>query len=347
MKPRSLSSFVLPVTASLYEVVEKMEENTKGLVVLVYEDNQVHSIITDPDVRRLLLKKVDFERTAKDFSNQNFKYWESDESEIGAYAFLKRTGFRELPLLDKNRHLLGVLFAEDAELSIYENPVVIMGGGLGQRLRPLTENCPKPMVLVQGKPILERIIENLINQGFYRFIISINYLGEQIEEYFGDGHKWGISITYIREPEKLGTAGSLGLLEDEYRNLPLLVLNGDVLTRVNYAHLLEYHIRNESAATMCVRNYELQIPFGVIQEKDGQIVSIEEKPVISNYINAGIYCLSPGMLDLVCGKKRIDMPEVFMMAKKSGCKTNVFPVHEDWIDVGNSVDHQKAEQSLL
>ncbi|MCB1422186.1 MAG: NTP transferase domain-containing protein, partial [Nitratireductor sp.] len=225
------------------------------------------------------------------------------------------------------------LIEQTLNAKIRENPVVIMAGGKGQRLYPLTKDRPKPMLEVGGKPILEIILEQCIYSGFSQFHISVNFLKEQIVNHFGDGSRWGVDIQYIEENEPLGTCGALSLL-NPLPNKPILMMNGDVLTRVEFAQLMKYHDERACAVTMCVREHITKIPFGVVTI-DGETVSgIQEKPDISHFVNTGIYVLDPNIIRLLKYGECCDMPQLVERAMVAGEKVAAFPVHEYWLDIG-------------
>jgi NDP-sugar pyrophosphorylase family protein len=225
------------------------------------------------------------------------------------------------------------------------NTVVLMVGGRGKRLRPLTETCPKPMLRIGGKPILETTIETLRDSGFRHFVLSINYLAEQIERYFGDGSRYGIRINYIRESEPLGTAGALRHLAP-VPTCPFVVMNGDILTRLNYVHLLLYHQQSQASATMCVREFDQQVPFGVV-ELDGKSISrIKEKPKARYFVNSGIYVLEPTTLEYVPDGGPFDMPELFNVLREQRKATIAYPIREYWMDIGRPDDFLQAEREF-
>jgi NDP-sugar pyrophosphorylase family protein len=221
------------------------------------------------------------------------------------------------------------------------NAVVLMAGGRGQRLKPLTDLCPKPLLRIGDKPILEIILENFVSQGFRNFFISVNYMAEKVEGHFGDGARFGANITYLRENEPLGTAGALTMLPE--LDLPFLVMNGDLLTKVNFAHLLDFHTEKKAAATMCVRPYTSQIPYGVVHVDEHKLVRIEEKPTQTVFVNAGIYALSPQALAHIPVGRPFDMPALFESLMAKGQKTLAFPVREYWIDIGRVGDYEQAQ----
>jgi dTDP-glucose pyrophosphorylase len=331
-----------PIT--LIQAIELLERTGEG-VILFCVDKRLVGILTDPDIRRLIIKGVKVTSFALDHLNRNFVSWVEGEHEENPINFLRRRYIHHLPIVDKEGHLVDLISLDRYEFDKQTNPVVLMAGGLGTRLRPFTEKCPKPLLELNGKPILEHIIERFLESGFINFYISVNFLGEMIEEKFGDGSQWGCNINYLREKEKLGTAGALSLLPHRPDN-PILVANGDVLTNVNFRNLLDYHNRNDAEATMCIRSYEVQIPFGVVDIEDGKINSILEKPIKKYYVNAGIYCLNSSILDHIQNGERLDMPMLIERAKKGNGSVFGFPIHENWIDVGRKEDLETARKTF-
>jgi NDP-sugar pyrophosphorylase family protein len=216
-----------------------------------------------------------------------------------------------------------------------------MAGGLGARLGELTKNTPKPMLQVGNKPILETIIEGFAKYGFSDVIISVNYLSHVIEEYFGNGENFGVNIEYVHEKERMGTAGALSLMRDKLTE-PFFVMNGDILTNVNFAHLLDFHKEQNSVATMCVREYDFQVPYGVVNIDDGRISSIDEKPVHKFFVSAGIYMLSPDVLDFIPQNSFYDMPTLFERLIDAQKNALSFPIRDYWLDIGQMGDYKQA-----
>jgi NDP-sugar pyrophosphorylase family protein len=224
------------------------------------------------------------------------------------------------------------------------NTVLIMAGGLGSRLRPYTEHCPKPMLPVAGKPMLEHIVVRARGQGFKHFVLAVHYLGHMIEEHFGSGDRLQVRIDYLREESPLGTAGALSLLQHKPQH-PLVVSNGDVLTDIHYGELIDFHARHGAAATMAVRRHEWQYPFGVVHTRGVEIVGFEEKPVTTTMVNAGIYVLDPQVIECLNDGERCDMPTLFDRARERIGRTVVYPMHEPWLDVGRPEDYLNAQGS--
>jgi NDP-sugar pyrophosphorylase family protein len=222
------------------------------------------------------------------------------------------------------------------------NLMVIMAGGQGTRLRPHTESCPKPLLPIGGKPMLEHIIERARADGFRRFVLAIHYLGQMIEDYFGDGSRWQVQIDYLREESPMGTAGAIGLLNPR-PEMPFLVSNGDVLTDISYGGLLDFHYSHGASATMAVRMHEWQNPFGVVRTKGVDIIGFEEKPILRSHINAGVYVLEPSSLDVLSAGEYCDMPTLFSRLQEKTARTIVYPMHEPWLDVGRVNDLESAQ----
>ena len=223
--------------------------------------------------------------------------------------------------------------------------MVIMAGGEGTRLRPHTEHCPKPMLLVSGKPMLEHIIERAKQEGFSYFVLAVNYLGQMIEDYFGNGERLGVRIDYLREQSPLGTAGALGLLNPKPKT-PFVVTNGDVLSDIHYGELLDFHTHNNAVATMAVRAHEWQHPFGVVQTKGIDIIGVQEKPVYRSHVNAGVYALNPEVLSLLESVDHCDMPNLFERLQAQTKRIAAYPIHEPWLDVGLPDDLKQASTAV-
>tara|TARA_B100001093_G_scaffold78881_1_gene70135 strand:- start:11298 stop:12353 length:1056 start_codon:yes stop_codon:yes gene_type:complete len=331
----------------LRQSLEQMEKHRWGIVIFVNELGQPKGILTDPDIRRLLIKGTSLEDLAINHANKDFTTWSVEQSVADGVEWLKQKGgsYRHLPVIDDSGTLVDVILRDDYSFLRSENRVVIMAGGMGTRLLPLTKDRPKPLVEVHGKPILERIIEYFKEDGFFKFTLCINHLGELIEDYFCDGKKWNVKINYIREKEMLGTAGSLAYL-DHIPKHDFFVINGDVLTNLNFMSLLKYHREKGASATMCVSNYVVEVPYGVVDVKGSEIVKIVEKPVHQWYVNAGIYCLSPSVLQFIDQGERLDMTTLFQRLNEKEEKSVYFPIQDAWFDVGKIKDLQKAEDHI-
>jgi NDP-sugar pyrophosphorylase family protein len=260
---------------------------------------------------------------------------------------MRREVLRQIPVLDDEGRVVQLLLLQELlsppQLS---NAVVIMAGGKGTRLRPHTEHCPKPMLPVGDQPMLEILLEQCIASGFRQFYLSVNYLKEQIIDHFADGSRWGVSIEYLVENEPLGTAGSLQLLPDALK-APFLVLNGDVLTRLNPSQLLRFHNEHQAQATLCVREHELTVPFGVVQTNGVELAGFAEKPTYRHLVNAGVYVIDPQLLPLLPPHQATDMPSLLQAAQQAGHRVAVCPIHEYWIDVGRPETLEEAHATWV
>ena len=222
-----------------------------------------------------------------------------------------------------------------------------MAGGFGKRLSPLTDHTPKPLLKVGEKALLEITLDRFIQRGFHNFYISTHYFSDMIRDHFGDGSRWGIKIKYVHEDRPLGTGGALGLLAPNLSDLPVIMCNGDILTTVDYERLLDFHNNNESDITMCVRDYEHQVPYGVVNSDGNKITFIEEKPLQRYFINAGIYVIDPTLVDCVVKGTHIDMPELIHKFISQDANALLFPIHEYWLDIGSMADYERAQADIL
>ncbi len=316
-------------------------------VALVVEKEKLLGVVTDGDIRRGILAGFGLEEPASQVMNKTPLTADSNLNTQELQQLMYDRDILSLPLVDKNGKLVGLkTLNETLKVQKRENPVFIMAGGFGTRLRPLTDNCPKPMLKVGGKPMLETLINNFKNYGFYRFYISTHYLPEIIENYFGDGSSFGIEITYVHEEKPLGTGGALSLLPKSLPKEPLIMINGDILTNVDFGKVLEFHIEQSCDATMCVRDYEIKIPFGVIEGEGHEITDIVEKPTYRYFVNAGIYVISNNIIESLPNNEHLDMPTLFEQKQSLGCRTLKFPIHEYWLDVGRHDDFNKAQTDI-
>jgi dTDP-glucose pyrophosphorylase len=316
-------------------------------VALVVDDNdQLQGVVTDGDIRRALLNNLTLDQSVALVMNRNPITATFDTPKQKLIRLMEQKSILAIPLI-KGGKVAGLQTLKQAlNQPYYDNPVLIMAGGFGTRLRPLTDNCPKPMLKVGNKPLLEMTILNFAKAGFVNFYISTHFMPEQIKDYFGDGSRLNVNITYIHEDEPLGTGGALGLLPNDIPDLPLIMMNGDVLTKVDVQRLLEFHNENQAHATMCVREYEYQIPYGVINGNGNTVVSMEEKPTQRFFVNAGIYVVSPEIIKQVSVNQVIDMPTLLDNKIQTGGKVLMFPLHEYWLDIGRLDDFNRAQADI-
>lgn len=337
----------VPKDTPLETAIATLDEGGQRIVLVVDDDERLQGTLTDGDVRRALLRHQPLTTPVGEVMCIRPQVAQLQWSREKILSVMESTRLLHLPVVDAVGRVVGLeTLHELLDKKPIDNPVFLMAGGFGKRLYPLTQDCPKPMLKVGDKPILELILQSLADVGFHRFYISTHYLPEMIRDYFGDGSRWGVSIQYVHEDEPLGTGGALGLLPRGEVGLPMILMNGDLLTRVDYRSLLEFHQRHQGTATLCVREYESQVPYGVIQSEGHRITQIVEKPVQRFFISAGIYVLSPELIGRVVPGERIDMPTLLEQEIVAGRDVNMFPVHEYWLDIGRMDDFHRAQEEV-
>jgi dTDP-glucose pyrophosphorylase len=327
---------------SIREALSVIDEGGIQIALVVNENDHLEGVATDGDIRRGILEGIDLDTPVRTVINEDPITARPQADWQSLIDRMQARRIHQIPIVNDEGCVVGIEVLDDLlEPEVRPNPVVLMAGGLGTRLRPLTEDCPKPLLEVGDQPILETIIEGFIAHGFRRFYLSVNYKAEMIEDYFGDGSDWGIDITYVHEEKRLGTAGPLSLLPEQ-PDETMIVMNGDLLTKLNFAHLLDFHHKHGAAATMCVREHETQVPYGVIETDDQYMTGLEEKPTERYFVNSGIYALEPETLDLVPEDEFFDMTELFERLIDKERKATCFPVREYWQDIGRKKDFRKA-----
>jgi dTDP-glucose pyrophosphorylase len=331
----------------LEEAISTLDRGALRIAMVIDDQRRLLGTLTDGDVRRALLKHLPLNIPVREVMCSTPQTAQPDWSRERVLAVMERCQLLQLPMIDAVGRVVGLETLHGLfDKRLLDNPVFLMAGGFGTRLHPLTHDCPKPLLKVGDKPILEIILEGFINAGFHRFFISTHYLPEMIRAHFGDGKRWGVSIRYVHESKPLGTGGALGLLPQDEIDLPMFLMNGDLLTTLDYRGLLDFHKAQGSIATMCVREYEHQVPYGVIQSEGHRITSMVEKPVQRFFINAGIYVLSPELVRSVRPGIRIDMPTVLEKMMVKGEVVNMFPIHEYWLDIGRIEDFKRAQTEI-
>lgn len=327
------------------DAMKIIESESAQIVLVVDERKKLLGTLTDGDIRRGLLKNEKLDCLVEKLMNTDFIYIDESTSYKKALEIMKKEHISQVPVINKKGIIIDlVLLHEMLEKVRVNNHVVIMAGGKGKRLRPLTENCPKPMLEVNGKPMLEIILEKCINSGFHNFIFSVNYKKDKIINYFRNGSDWDVNIDYLNEEEPLGTAGSLSLLKKKFDE-PLIVMNGDILTNFDINQALKFHIKNNAFSTIAVREYNVDIPFGVLEAQDINLVSFKEKPTYSYLINAGLYVLDPKILSFLKKGEYIDMPDLLEKVKKDNKRIIVCPIFENWMDIGRSSTLNEARNT--
>ena len=340
---KNYNELVLQSDASIQNVIECLNSTAERIVLVTDKKNIFIGVVVDGDIRRGLLEGLGLTDSVMKIVNQNATFLGASSNLSQALKLMSQRKISHIPILDDANRLIGLHSREsESNQPVRDNLFVIMAGGFGTRLKPYTDQTPKPMLKVNGKPMLEHLILSAKDFGYTKFVMAVHYLAESIESYFGDGTDLGIQIEYVRESEPLGTAGALSLLRDKPA-LPFIVSNADLISSVHLGAIIDFHNDQQSEATMAVQNFELQNPFGVVEVSNGDVVSIIEKPVSVSKISGGIYVLDPRMLDLLEPGKYCDMPELFRRAIDISMKVKAFMIHEDWADIGRESDLIKIQ----
>jgi dTDP-glucose pyrophosphorylase len=339
-------SAILNNDPTIRQAMQAIDRSSLQIALVVDGNDHLLGTVTDGDIRRGLLRGLDLDSPAAQVMNPRPKVARQGMSRAEFIELLRRHELHHLPLVDDSGRLVGL----ESDVELYEgaekdNWVVLMAGGLGQRLRPLTEDMPKPLLPVGDRPLLEIIINRFTAQGFRKFFISVNYRAELVEAHFGDGARFGAEIRYLREDQPLGTGGAVGLLP-ERPSLPFVVMNGDLLTTINFESLVDFHQSHGADLTLCVRRYSHQIPYGVAEIEGGEVRSIVEKPSHECFISGGIYVLSPAVFDRLQPQRRVDMPDLMRELIAEQRRVTAFPVTEYWIDIGRIEDLERARQEI-
>lgn len=329
---------------TIQDALSIIEKEGMRLALVVDDDHHLLGTVTDGDIRRALIQNKRTSLPVSDIMSTSPTTAIFGTPREQLLDVMDSKGLLAIPIIQDGRIVGLETLHQIIHKAKYENPVFLMAGGFGTRLRPLTDNCPKPLLKVGDKPILETVLKRFILSGFRKFYISTHYLPEMIEDYFGNGEEWGVSITYIHESKPLGTGGALGLLPDDLPDLPIILMNGDVLTKIDFEALLGFHNDNDAIATMSVREFEYQVPFGVIQSEGCEIKSIVEKPIQRFHVNAGIYVIGREIIDSVIKNECIDMPNLLERHFNKGVL--VYSFYEYWLDIGRIDDFNRAQLDI-
>lgn len=348
----NLDNVLITMQKTLSDVIELLNINGAGIVVLVDASHRMQGTITDGDVRRVILHGCDMEVTVEEIMGHKdalalnkpvSALVGTDETII--LSMMTENRLHQIPLLDDDGRVVDLVLLDDLVLKDEEEfAAVLMAGGFGTRLMPLTESTPKPMLKIGGRPIIEHIIEKLHDSCFGHVSITTHYRHDQIADYFGDGDKFGLHIDYVREEHPLGTAGALSLIERPSQ--PILVMNSDILTDLNFRMFRKFHDDNEAVMTVAVRSYEHTVPYGVMETNGIEVMGVREKPKSRWMINAGIYVLAPEAFDYIPAGEFFDMPSLMELLIENGLKVVCFPVHEYWRDIGLPHDFKAAEDDI-
>lgn len=342
----NLSGLQILERNSILDAMSAINANGKEVVFVTDVHGRVIGVVTDGDIRRGLLRGLQFEDSVAEIMNKSFTSVDQKSDRVFALDLMKAKTIRHLPIVDESGRLQGLhLLRELIGVEDRPNIAVIMAGGRGARLGSLTDACPKPMLKVANRPILERIVLHLMSAGIRDIFISLHYKGEMIRDFFGDGSRYGCRIRYIEEEEPLGTVGALSLLP-ETNDHPLLVMNGDLIANFDMGSFTAFHDSGRFGLSICARNHTVDIPFGVLVEKEGELVEIDEKPTKNYLVSAGIYLLEPENLALLKKNQRMDMPELIAKMKQASRRVGVHYMDEEWLDIGRQEDLRRAKGQM-
>lgn len=332
---------------TLGEAIAKVDSAGLQVALVLAADTSLLGILTDGNIRRAILAGKGLQVPVSTVMNVRPTTVTASTPRDEMLALMRRKVLHHLPVVDDAGRIVGLVTLDEIiGASHRPNWVVLMAGGLGTRLQPLTDDCPKPLLEVGGKPILETILESFAEQGFKQIFLSVNYKAEMIRNHFGSGDRWGVQVEYLHEGPHLGTAGALSLLP-ERPTAPVVVMNGDLLTRPNFDNILQFHLAQGAVATMVVREYDFQVPYGVVRLNGTRIESIEEKPVQKFFVNAGIYVLSPKALEYLPAGTCFDMPVLFEQLVAAGKTVSAYPLREYWLDIGRLDDFERAQREWV
>lgn len=336
----------LAPSQQLRDALSVIDAGALRLALVTDAEGMLLGTLSDGDVRRALIHGYSLDAPVDEVMNRRPKTVDVTTDREEVFAIMSRHDLLVIPVIDASGRMVGLYSHKEMLHTVSrDNWVFLMAGGFGTRLRPLTDQCPKPMLKVGGRPLLQVILESYMAAGFHKFYISVHYMADVIKEHFGDGRQWNVTIRYIEETNPLGTGGALGLLPT-VEDLPLLMMNGDILTKVDIGQLLRFHEENQSAITMCVREYDFTVPYGVVETSGRHVTTITEKPVHRFFVNAGIYVLNPDVVASVGKDSKLDMTDLAERLMKQGRDVSVFPIHEYWLDIGRPDDFVRAQEEV-
>ena len=346
MTPEALKDLTIPPDATVREAIEAIDRSKRQIALVVDSAGKLVATVTDGDVRRAILRGVALDASVQTVMHTTPTTVTQGAPDAETRRLIRERKLHHVPVLDEVGTLVDLAMVEDLfGVTPKDTRVVLMAGGLGKRLRPLTESVPKPMLPVGGKPLLEQIVAVFADQGFWKISISVNYRAEMVRDHFGDGAAFGVDIDYIEEDQAMGTAGALSLLKAR-PEAPFIVMNGDLLVSLQFSELLAFHKEKSAAGTMVVRDFEYQVPYGVVRSADGLMTGIEEKPVEHYFVNGGIYVLSPMALDHLTPGHPLDMPDLLTRLTEVGERVGVYPLRDYWRDIGRIDDLEAARSEF-
>ena len=341
-----ISKFLIAPTASVHDAVAAIDRGGRQMALVVDENQHLLATVTDGDIRRGLLRGVGLDARVRDVMHKTPTVITRAEGVEAARRLMREKSLHQVPVVDETGKLVDLAWIDDVTGPVlFDTRVVLMAGGLGSRLRPLTDHTPKPMLTVGERPLLENIIRNFRGQGFHRFTLSLNYKAEIIRDHFKDGAAIDCQIDYVDETTRMGTAGALSLLQDRPTE-PFVVMNGDLLTSVQFGALMDFHRETGAMATVCAREFSMQVPYGVIQSEGTRLLGIEEKPTQTYFVSGGIYVLSPEVLDMLEPDTPLDRPQLLDRLMGADKIVSVFPIREYWVDIGRIEDLDRARSEF-
>jgi dTDP-glucose pyrophosphorylase len=343
MKIERLKQLLIHDGARIRQAMQAIESGAAEIALVIDDAGRLVGALTDGDIRRALLQGADLESCVTQFVNRQIRVVGELTGRAEVLDMMRAYCIQQIPIVDESNKLVGLHLLQEI-LGATERPnwAVLMAGGRGARLDPITQKIPKPLLPVAGRPILERLVMQLVGYGFRRIFISVHYLGRMIEDHLGNGSAFGCKIEYLRENEPLGTCGSLSLLPERPEH-PLLVMNGDLLTDTNIADLMSFHTAGRHAITLGVRSYDHTVPFGLVETQGDRICGISEKPTFSWLTNAGIYVLDPRVAWKLVLAKHCDMPTLLQQTLQRGESIGAFTIDKSWIDVGRPDELKRAQ----
>jgi dTDP-glucose pyrophosphorylase len=339
---------VVRPSSNIRDTLRALDKGAQNIALVCDDSDRLLAVVSDGDIRRGLLSELHMDDPVSAVANTKPKVAQQGVTREKLKEILAKEGLNVLPIVDQENKVVALhTLASLEERPELLNPVFIMAGGFGTRLKPLTDNCPKPMLPIGDKPILQHTIERLRKQGFRNFFISTHYLPDQIIDHFGDGTEHGVNIIYLHEEQPLGTGGALGLLPSDIIEKPLILLNGDILTDLDFVKVLESHDSKVSDATMCLREQETSLAYGVVEVAGGKVTAMVEKPIYRHLINTGIYVLSNSCVNSVQKGARIDLPSLLERRIKEGYQVNAYTYYGKWIDIGQMSDYIRAQDEIM
>jgi dTDP-glucose pyrophosphorylase len=342
--PEGFPKLLLRSDATVRDAFVAIDAGAIEIALVVDEERRLVGTVTDGDVRRALLGGLELGDSLERVLHRDPITAPADTPVRTLLSLMTRHKIHQVPLVDDDGRVIDVAFVRDLVEQPPDTPVVVMAGGEGRRLRPLTEQTPKPMLPVGDRPLLETVLGQVRDAGFGKVLIAVNYRAEMIEDYFGDGAELGLDIGYVREPRSLGSAGALTLVRDEL-DAPFIVINADLLTNVNLGALLSFHRDDRNLVTIGVRRFELEVPYGVVTlDATAQVKALQEKPTFGFFVNAGVYAVDPRAVALMPeGLARFNMTDLVETALRCGDRVGGFPVREYWLDIGHLSDYHRAD----